>query len=245
MDPAQPGTGVLLLHGFGGEPASVLPWAEHLTAAGHDVMVPLLPGHGTTWQQMAKTTWEDWYGAAAEGLAQLRARHDLVFVGGLSLGGSLALRLAADRPDEVAGVMVVNAAVDMSRRGEWLTPILKHVVTSVPSGYDLKRPGVRESGYLRKSVKAGHSAMKAMRPLQAALPRITSPLVFFRSVEDHVVSDVSHELVMDRVSSADLTLHLLENSYHSATLDNDAPFIFEASAAFVSRVAASRTAPPR
>ena len=34
---------------------------------------------------------------------------------------------------------------------------------------------------------------------------------------------------------------LLEDSYHVATLDNDAPVIFEESAAFVDRVAGART----
>ena len=65
MDPvaARSQVGVLLSHGFGGTPAGVQPWADHLTSLGHDVEVPLLPGHGTTWQQMAKTTWRDWYGA--------------------------------------------------------------------------------------------------------------------------------------------------------------------------------------
>ena len=54
-------TGVLLCHGFTGSPASLRPWADHLATAGLTVSLPRLPGHGTTWQDMAHTRWEDWY----------------------------------------------------------------------------------------------------------------------------------------------------------------------------------------
>jgi carboxylesterase len=238
-----PRVGVVLLHGFGGAREGVQPWGDHLAAMGYDVEVPLLPGHGTTWQDHATTTWRDWYGGVVETFDRLHARTDFVFVSGLSLGGSLTLQLAADRPGDVAGAMVVNPAVEMHKRGDWVTPVLKHLISSVPADYDdIKRPGVSENSYQRISVKAGHSAMKAMKPLRASLPRITSPLIYFRSVNDHVVSDKSHELVMSRVSSTDKTLHLLADSYHVATLDNDAPLIHEASAAFISRVTAARIA---
>jgi carboxylesterase len=55
--------GVVLSHGFTGTPASLRPWAEHLAAAGYSVRLPRLPGHGTTWQHMNRTTWDEWFGA--------------------------------------------------------------------------------------------------------------------------------------------------------------------------------------
>ena len=74
---------------------------------------------------------------------------------------------------------------------------------------------------------------KALRP---QLPRVTQPLLVFRSSVDHVADPGSHDIVMREVSSRDLTERILENSYHVATLDNDAPVIFEESAEFVRRV---------
>ncbi len=53
--------GVLLVHGFTGNPSSMLPWARTLSAAGHTVRLPRLPGHGTTWRDMGRTRWPDWY----------------------------------------------------------------------------------------------------------------------------------------------------------------------------------------
>jgi carboxylesterase len=79
-------TGVLVLHGFTGSPASMRPWGEALAAEGWTVRVPRLPGHGTTWQEMNRTRWEDWYGECERGLRELTSRCDRVFVAGLSTG---------------------------------------------------------------------------------------------------------------------------------------------------------------
>jgi len=105
--------GILLSHGFTGSPASMKPWAEHLAAQGYAVSVPRLPGHGTTWQDMNKTTWADWYGEVERAFEALANQVDTVVVCGLSMGGGLALRLAADHPDRVAG-----SAPELQRQAE-------------------------------------------------------------------------------------------------------------------------------
>ncbi|WGX94698.1 carboxylesterase [Nocardioides sp. L-11A] len=231
---------VLLSHGFTGSPASMRPWGEHLGALGYAVAVPLLPGHGTTWQDLNTRRWADWYAELTRVFDALRAEHDAVVVGGLSMGGALVLRLAADRPDEVAGVMVVNPAVATRRLDVKLLPVLKHLVSSFPAiAGDIKKPGVLEHGYDRTPLKAIHSLMQAWPALRADLPRITAPLVYFRSADDHVVDDATEPLVIGGVSSADVTRVALPESYHVATLDNDAPTIFAESAAFVARVTSS------
>ncbi len=232
--------GVLLSHGFTGSPASMRPWGEHLGALGYGVAVPLLPGHGTTWQDLNKRRFADWYGALAATYDALRAEHDVVVAGGLSMGGALVLKLAADRGDDLAGVMVVNPAVATKRLDVKLLPVLKHVVPSFPAiANDIKKPGVDESGYVRTPLKAIHSFIGSWPGIIADLPKVTSPLLYFRSPEDHVVDGSSEPIILDRVSSADVTRVELPESYHVATLDNDAPTIFERSAAFVARVSAT------
>ena len=72
--------------------------------------------------------------------------------------------------------------------------------------------------------------MQAWPRLVADLPKITAPLLYFRSTEDHVVDETSQPLITGGVSSRDVTVVPLENSYHVATLDNDAEKIFEESA---------------
>lgn len=230
---------VLLSHGFTGSPASIRPWGESLAEKGYGVAVPLLPGHGTTWRECNTTTWQDWYAALGRCFDELAREHDAVVVGGLSMGGALALRLAADRPSEVAGVVLVNPAVATRRKDVRLLPLLKHLVPSFPAiANDIKKPGVDEHGYTRTPLKAVHSMMRAWPALVADLPQVSAPLLYFRSAEDHVVDDLSEGLITTRVSSTDVTVRRLPESYHVATIDHDAPQIYAESAQFVARVTA-------
>lgn len=229
--------GVLLSHGFTGSPASMVPWGRHLAGLGYGVSVPRLPGHGTTWQECNRTVWADWYGEVERSLDKLLADCDQVVVGGLSMGGGLALRLAVDRPRDVAGLVLVNPAVNTVRKDVLALPVLKHVIGSFPGiADDIKAEGVEEHGYTRTPLRAAHSMMSAWKVLRVDLPKVTAPVLMFRSAEDHVVDPSSSQLITSRVSSRDLTERILENSYHVATLDNDAPTIFEESAEFVLRV---------
>ena len=229
--------GVLLLHGLTGMPGSMVPWAEHLAAQGFGVSVPLLPGHGTTWQDLNRTRWEDWYGEAERAFEKLRADTDQVVVGGLSMGGGLALRLAAERGRDVAGLLLVNPAVQTERKDVLALPVLKHLVPSWPGiRDDIRKPGVEEHAYSRTPLKAAHSMIGGWKRLRDDLPRVTQPILLFRSVVDHTVDGSSVRVLRATVSSRDLTERMLENSYHVATLDNDASSVFEESASFVRRV---------
>ena len=229
--------GVLLLHGFTGTPYSLLPWGRHLAAEGFGVSVPLLPGHGTAWQDLNRTGWDDWSDEAERAFEKLRADTDQVVVGGLSMGGALALRLAADRGRDVAGLVLVNPAVQTERKDVLALPVLKHLVPSWPGiRDDIRKPGVEEHAYPRTPLKAAHSMIRGWRRLRDDLPRVTQPILLFRSVVDHTVDDSSLRVLRATVSSRDLTERMLENSYHVATLDNDASSVFEESASFVRRV---------
>ena len=229
--------GALLVQGFTGSPASMRPWGQYLAGQGMGVAVPRLPGHGTTWQECNRTRWADWYGEVERSFEKLASECDQVVVAGLSMGGSLVLQLAADRGREVAGVVLVNPAVHTERKDVLALPVLKHLVGSFPGiADDIKKPGVEEHGYTRTPLKAAHSMMTAWRTVREDLPKVTQPLLMFLSAEDHVVDPSSARIIRGTVSSRDLGEQTLENSYHVATLDNDAPSIFEESAQFIRRV---------
>ncbi|MDP3968686.1 MAG: alpha/beta fold hydrolase [Nocardioides sp.] len=228
--------GVLLSHGFTGSPASIRPWAQALADEGYAVTVPLLPGHGTTWQQLNTTAWGDWSATVEQAYVDLAARCDAVVVGGLSMGGALALWLAARHP-EVAGVLLVNPAVASTNKQLLAVPLLKRVLPSMPGlANDIKKPGVDEHGYDRTPLRALASFVGSWKDLRAALPRVTAPLLLMRSAEDHVVDPSSSRIILRTVSSRDTREIVLEDSYHVATLDHDAPVIERESVAFVARV---------
>ena len=226
--------GVLLSHGFTGTTQSMRPWAEHLAAAGLTVSAPRLPGHGTRWQDMNATRWSDWYGELERTWEDLRARCETVFAMGLSMGGTLVLRLAELRPDEVAGVVVVNASLASERRDVKLAPLLSRVVPSFPGvGSDIKKDGVEELAYDRVPLKAFASLQKAWPVVRGDLHRIHCPVLVYRSAVDHVVEQVSGRVLLEGLAGGTVEERVLEDSYHVATLDNDAQTIFDGSLDFV------------
>lgn len=230
--------GVLLSHGFTGSPASMRPWAEYLAEQGYAVAVPRLPGHGTVVEDMLTTTYADYLAELEREYAALAEKVDRVVLAGLSMGGCLVLELASRHP-EVAGVVVVNPAVNSTNRQLLVLPVVKHFVKTFPGiANDIKKPGVQEHGYTRTPLKALASFRASWKRVrEEVLPRVTCPVLLFRSVEDHVVDPSSARIILGRISSRDATERVLENSYHVATVDNDAEQIFEESLAFIRRVA--------
>ncbi|MGI8693991.1 MAG: alpha/beta hydrolase [Geodermatophilaceae bacterium] len=218
--------GVLLCHGFTGSPQSLRPWGDHLAAHGYSVACPQLPGHGTRWQDMNDTRWPDWYGEVDRALMVLRGRCDEVFVGGLSMGGTLAIRLAEQHGADVAGLILVNPSLATERWDVKLLPVLSKVLGSRPGvANDIKKPGSREVAYDRLPLKAAHSLQQFWATTRADLAKIDQPILTFRSRVDHVVEPLSGRLLLEGVSSSDVEERILEDSYHVATLDNDAPAI--------------------
>ncbi|GAA2340115.1 alpha/beta fold hydrolase [Saccharopolyspora halophila] len=233
--------GVLLCHGLTSTPQSMRPWAEHLAAAGYSVRLPLLPGHGTRWQDLNRTTWQDWYGAAEAAYEDLKSRYREVYVCGLSMGGTLALRLAQRHPD-IAGLVVVNPSVLTLRRSAKLLPVLSKVVPSIAAiAGDIAKPGTEELAYDRLPLKAMASLQQLWRVVHRHLGAIEQPLLLIRSAVDNVVEPASSAAVLRGVRSTDAHEIVLADSHHVATLDYDAPQIFSSSVKFVQRVHRDRS----
>jgi carboxylesterase len=227
-------TGVLVLHGFTGSPKSVKPWGRALGSQGWTVRVPRLPGHGTRWQDMNITTWEDWYAEADRNLRDLQDACDRVFVMGLSMGGSLTLRLAQQHGSAISGIVLVNPAVHTERPDRFLLPLLSRLVPSFPGvSNDIAKPGVDEGAYDRLPLRAAHSLSQMWSLVKADLPLVSQPLLLFRSAQDHVVEASNSAYILANVSSTQAVEVVLERSYHVATLDHDADVITEGSIDFV------------
>ncbi|SDJ13789.1 carboxylesterase [Frankineae bacterium MT45] len=227
--------GVLVSHGFTGMPASMRPWAEHLAAQGYTVRLPLLPGHGTTWQDLNATTWQDWYATIEASYAELAARCDQIFVCGLSMGGTLVTRLAEEKGDAIAGLVLVNPAYATERRDAAFAKYISWLVKSMPGiASDIKKSGVSEPGYDRTPLKAFVSLQQLWKVVLQDLEKVTAPVLLLRSREDHVVEPLSGRLLQSGATNTTVREIVLENSYHVATLDNDAPLIFDESVRFIS-----------
>ena len=226
--------GVLLVHGFTGSPASLRPWGDYLGAQGLTVSCPRLPGHGTRWQDLNRTTWQDWYGEIERGFEDLRRRTERVFVMGLSMGGTLTLRLAEQHADQITGIVLVNPSILTENRIIGALPLVKLLVPSVKSiANDIRKEGVDEIAYSRTPLRALSSLVQLWRLTLADLGQVTMPVLYFRSAVDHVVEASNAHAIQSRLGSKDVREVLLPDSFHVATLDHDAPAIFEGSMEFV------------
>ena len=236
--------GVVACHGFTGSPASLRPWAQFFADAGLSVRLPRLPGHGTRWQDLQLTRWPDWFGSVEAAFHELRERCDHVFAVGLSMGATLALRLAEVHGPNVAGVVAVNPSLMSRRRAMVALPLLEKLIASVDGiGNDIAKPGVSETGYGRTPLRALRSLTHLWKTTRADLGRVNQPLLVFRSAEDHIVEPENTALLLQSVTSSDVEERVLDHSYHVATLDHDAELIFAESLRFIRRITTADVAP--
>jgi carboxylesterase len=218
--------GVLVLHGFTGNPQSMRPLAEALAGAGFTVDLPLLPGHGTSLEDMVPTRWDDWSGAAEAHFQALASRCDHVAVVGLSMGGTLTCWLA-ERHRHLAGIVLVNPLVH-APDADFRAAVGALVDAGTESfdgiGSDIKKEGGVEAAYAGTPLAALLSLFEGTDGVEAALGDIHCPVLLLSSRDDHVVEPVSGDVVEAGVSGP-VERIWLEDSYHVATLDNDAPLI--------------------
>lgn len=237
-------TGVLVLHGFTGNPSSTRPLAEALAEREFSVEMPRLPGHGTRWQELGRTTWHDWAREAVAAHERLRARTTRRVVVGQSMGGALALYLAATRGATLEGIVLVNPYLREGDPRLKALPVLKWVVPGIAGiGNDIAKPGGDENPYPKVPLKALASLVAFQRRVRENLPAVIVPTLVLTSRQDHVVDPDNSQLVLEGVSSTDVEQVWLERSYHVATLDYDADEIVERTTAFVNRVTAPTPGP--
>jgi carboxylesterase len=232
--------GVVLSHGFTGTPASLRPWAEYLAKAGYSVRLPLLPGHGLSWRETNQSRWPQWYETVEASYRELATRCEKVVAAGLSMGGTLVTRLAELYPDAISGLVLVNPAYGTRRVDAKFAPYIGWAVKSRPAiGGDIKKPGVVEPAGDRTPVVAFASLQKLWKVTRADLPALRAPVLMYRSRIDHVVDELSGELLRAGAVNTTVREIVLENSYHVATLDNDAEQIFAGSVEFIESIAAA------
>jgi carboxylesterase len=181
-------TGVLVIHGFTGCTQSMRPLGEGLAAAGFTVIGPRLPGHGTSVEDMSKSTWRDWTGEAEKGLDELMKSCDKVFVTGLSMGGTISLYLGEKYGGKVAGLMPINAPVSKQNPMLSLTKLGKYIMKTSPGiGSDIKDPNSKELCYDKVPVAAAAELYDMTRMIKRDIQKVTAPILVFKSREDHVV----------------------------------------------------------
>jgi carboxylesterase len=235
---ADAATGVVVLHGFTGNPSSMRGVAAAMMHAGYDVELPRLPGHGTSIDDMIGTRWADWYGEVARVVDDAAVRVDHVFLVGQSAGGTLALATALERP-EIGGVVCINPATRVLDEStmEMVDDFIEDGLAVVPGeGSDIADPESSDVAYDGTPLRALRSLMvDGIGPITDRFAEAKMPLHVFTSRQDHVVPPTDSEhLVAGWGGPVGHTW--LERSYHVATLDFDRDVVINGAVDFVARV---------
>lgn len=230
-------TGFLFFHGFTSTPQSIREVAIQVHGqSGATVLCPLLCGHGTTPTALAETGQFDWVESAEAALKILASRCSRIVLGGLSLGATLSLNLAARMPDRVHGVISINGSTGLYRP-EVVAPLYHREGNEFVGGIgsDIAEAGTTEICYdsiPRRTLKERFLLTNATGAL---LPLIKQPLLILQSRTDHVVDPQNALRIANSVGSADIHLRWLEKSYHVATLDHDRALIANTISAYLQK----------
>jgi carboxylesterase len=241
---ARGATGVVVVHGFTANPTGTRPLGLRLAAEGYSVEVPLLPGHGTSARDLARTRYADWRATVVNALATLSRGCDQVVLVGHSLGGTITLDLAGSGEHALAGIVPVNALVlDRTDPIARLAPYLQYVLPYVPRDAagmptdDIAKPGVAEQAYAWVPARAAQSLIAELPRIRAALAAIACPVLVVTSPEDHTVDPGNGDAIAEAlVGSARVERLATLRSYHQPFLDYDADALEERIVRFVADV---------
>jgi carboxylesterase len=234
--------GVVVCHGFTGNPTATRPLGESLATRGFAVEVLRLPGHGTHWRDMLATQYGDWRWEMDRALTDLVRRGKRVVLVGLSMGGTIALDIACARPADVAGVVPINCTI-LTREGfiAKAAPVLEHILPVVPAGAaglvknDIAKGG-SENAYDMVPARAGNSFLRQLPRIREGVRELAVPALVAYSPEDHSVPAENSRALLQMLAGRDVTELVLARSYHLATLDHDFDLLADEIAKFAERV---------
>jgi carboxylesterase len=216
----------LLLHGFGDTPQTLAYIAADLHARGWTVRVPLLPGHGRTIREFARSRAQDWIAAARRELAAIQMRSNVVAVVGLSMGGALATILAAESHGIAALVLVapyvgMPAWMRAAARVHWLIGAVTPYVRGggVQSIHD-PAERLRNLAYDATTPRLVAELRRVVRTADAALPRVTTPTLVLQSRADNRVASSVAERAFARLGARDKRLVWTTRGGHVVTVDH-------------------------
>ncbi len=221
--------GVLVLHGFTSSLKTVDGLAPMLTQNGFDFLMPLLRGHGTRYQDLEGVTHQDWYEDAEAAMKRLLRKHDSVFVVGLSMGGLVALELAAKYPDKTAGTVLAAPALRFKNPLTRIVPVMKKFVKywSSPNSFNSKELSVNNRNYEKFPIDAFASLYEYTGKIEKLLPEIKVPVLILQSHKDNVVDPKAAQEIWEKIGSEDKELVWFKQTGHEMFQDMEADQVIQ------------------
>jgi carboxylesterase len=233
-------TGILLIHGFTSGPHEMKPLGDELAEEGYTISIPLLPGHGTTPEELGECTWMDWFSHVKQALFDLRKKCGVIIVVGQSMGGTLALHTAAHF--QVEGVASLATGLILKEKKAKLLRIAAvfKQYRKKKNGPDLRDEAERirliPFSYNKTPLKAILQLKKLFEHVYLDLPEIYTPVLLIHSINDHVTDYRGSEDVYKEISSENKKILKLTDSYHVLTLDIEKQIVYREIKNFVKQI---------
>jgi len=206
----------LLVHGFCAAPDELATLGQFLEERNIASFAVQIAGHGTTPDDLKKTTWKDWYASVEEGLKLVKSWNpEYLFVAGISMGGALSTILTSQN-DGINGLVLIAPALKIDGLLPKLVPILKYVmkdreidVVKVQERYDVKR-----TKYAREPVSIYHELFKLQKQARKNMRNVMVPTIIIQGTDDKTINPVNGKLALDGISSEDKQLFMIEGGEH-------------------------------
>ena len=228
-DMSASSVGVLLLHGFTSSLKAVDGLVPFLKKYKIPYKIPILRGHSSSPQSLAKTRFEDWYQDAQASFEALSKEVDQIIVVGLSMGGLLTLKRSMEYPNKIVGIVTVAAALKFSDPLAGLSSFLSKIIPYWPSPqtFNDKNLAKHNTNYKWFSTKAFASLYKASCAIEKELGRVKVPLLIIHSKKDRTIPPRAAEIIFAKVGSKQKEIVWFENSGHEMMQDLEAKAVFE------------------
>ncbi|WP_028777965.1 alpha/beta hydrolase [Shimazuella kribbensis] len=235
-------TGILLIHGFTGTPSELRPMGDYLHKQGFTVSAPLLSGHGTTPEDLQRTSWQDWVQSVEMAFAELKqAGVEKLYVVGFSMGGILGLYQTLEQQSLIDGVVSICAPIKVR---DFRANFVRFIHWFMPFSLrgEGKHPDIEQYlvPYDRTPLKSVGELNRLIRYVRKRLAQIHIPALIIQSKKDETVAPGSANIIYNQISSSDKTLTWYENSSHIITLDRERKKLFQEVEQFILRTSSER-----
>jgi carboxylesterase len=235
--------GVLILHGFTGSRATMEPIIPRVDALGLPWRLPQLRGHWTRPEDLIGVTYDDLLADAGASLDELRGAVERVAIVGLSVGGVLALNLAAERPRDVDSLAVLAPALRYVHPLAAASALVARLVKMWPGdpagGFTDKSLAPRATNYATFPTATFVTVYRAGRQVERMLPRVSAPMLVLGARRDRVIQPRVAQLAYDRAGATEKQLVWFERSGHEMLLDCEADAVADRVGQFLRQRAVS------
>jgi carboxylesterase len=241
-------TGILLIHGFTGTPKEMCWMGESLNKSGYTCLGIRLNGHATHLEDMRRSRWTDWTASVEDGFHLLSGSVDRIFLVGLSMGGVLSLLMSTKFAQRVAGVVAISTPYSLPRDPKnypvWLIKLYGRFIKYAPKSGEVpgaswfdKNAFADHVSYQQNPVSSVAELKGLLYEMQAALPKVRTPVLLIHSKDDtYVLPENMEKIYAGLVNASDRTKLYVTGSGHVVTRDAARHQVFEAALEFIRKV---------